>query len=80
MKRKLLFMLFGMLAVLILCTPSTAANLAKAWSITPYAGGYAFDDDENLDPAVVYGVRVGYNITQEWSIEAAIDYAEADGD
>jgi len=80
MKRKLLFMLFGMLAVLILCTPSTAANLAKAWSITPYAGGYAFDDDENLDPALVYGVRIGYNITQEWSIEAAIDYAEADGD
>ena len=64
MKKKLLFCLCGMLAVAILSTPSLAANLAKAWSITPYAGGYAFDDDENLDPAPVYGLRIGYNITK----------------
>ncbi|NLN60514.1 MAG: outer membrane beta-barrel domain-containing protein, partial [Deltaproteobacteria bacterium] len=80
MKKKLLFCLCGMLAVAILSTPSMAANLAKAWSITPYAGGYAFDDDENLDPAPVYGLRIGYNITKEWSIEAAVDYSTADGD
>ncbi len=80
MRKKLFFVLCAMLAALILCVPSMAANLPKAWSITPFAGGYSFDDDENLDTSWLYGLRFGYNVTKEWSLEGVVTYSEADGD
>ena len=80
MRRKLGFILCALMAALILCTPSMAANLAKAWSITPVIGGYSFDDDENLDSSLLYGLRIGYNLTKEWTIEGVVTYTEADGD
>jgi len=80
MRKKWLFVLFVMLIALTLCTPAMAANLPKAWSITPFAGGYSFDDDENLDTSLLYGLRIGYNLTKEWSLEGVVTYSDADGD
>ena len=79
--RKPLFMILGIGALLLtLAAPSIAANLAKAWSVTPVIGGYSFDDDENLDTSLLYGLRVGYNLTKEWSLEGVVTFVDADGD
>ena len=80
MRRKLFFVLCAMMTTFFLCTPSMAANLAKAWSITPVIGGYVFEDDENLDASLLYGLRFGYNLTKEWTLEGVVTYTEADGD
>jgi OOP family OmpA-OmpF porin len=57
-----------------------AANRAQAWSITPVIGGYSFDDDEDLDTSMLYGIRAGYNLTKEWTLEGVFTYTDADAD
>ncbi|MBN1545342.1 MAG: outer membrane beta-barrel domain-containing protein [Syntrophaceae bacterium] len=79
-RKSLFIFLCTAMMVLTFSMPSMAANLAKAWSITPVIGGYSFGDDENLDTSVLYGLRVGYNLTKEWTLEGVFTYADADGD
>ena len=80
MKRKLLFLLFAVMALFMLCAPATAGNRAGAWSVTPFIGGYNFDSEEDLDTAFLYGFRMGYNFTQNWTLEGVLTYADANGD
>jgi OOP family OmpA-OmpF porin len=80
MKRKLLFLLVALLASFMLCSPATAENRAGAGSVTPFIGGYNFDSDEDLDKSILYGFRVGYNFTKNWTLEGVLTYADANGD
>jgi len=75
MKRKIVFLLFAVMLSLVLCIPSMAANRAGAWSVTPFIGGYNFDSDEDLDDTLLYGLRVGYNFTKNWTVEAVGTFA-----
>lgn len=80
MKRKMVFLLFAVMLSLILCAPSMAANRAGAWSVTPFIGGYNFDSDEDIDDAVLYGMRMGYNFTKNWALEGVLTYADSERD
>jgi len=84
MRRKFSLTVLALFAAVLLSTPAAAQNLAGAWSITPFAGGYTYDshynDDTNLSTSLLYGLRIGYNLTKRWSIEAVGTYANSFGD
>jgi OOP family OmpA-OmpF porin len=84
MRRKFSLIVLALFAAVLLYTPVAAKNLPGEWSITPFAGGYTYDtrydQDTNLDTSLLYGLRVGYNMTKRWSLEAVGTYANAFGD
>jgi len=80
MKKKWLILVFSVVIAFMLCLPAMAANRAGAGSITPFIGGYNFDSEEDLDNALLYGLRMGYNFTKNWTLEGVLTFAEPDGD
>jgi len=80
MKKKWLILVFSIVTAFMLCLPAMAANRAGAGSITPFIGGYNFDSEEDLDNALLYGLRMGYNFTKNWTLEGVLTFAEPDGD
>ena len=81
MRRKLFLTVLALCATVLLCAPARAENLPKEWSITPFIGGYTYsthyNEDVNLTTSLLYGLRIGYNITKRWSLEAVGTYAHA---
>jgi OOP family OmpA-OmpF porin len=73
--KKLLFpLLFALLASLAASPPLFAGERAGAFSVSPYIGGYTFDGAQHLDTAPVYGLRVGYDITNNIGVEGVFNY------
>ena len=66
----------GLIAVLLLTTAGTAIaeQRAGAFTVSPFVGGYTFDGVEHLETRPVYGLRLGYDITKNFGIEATGDY------
>jgi OOP family OmpA-OmpF porin len=66
----------SIIAICIIITASAvfAANKAEQFSISPVIGGYTFDGNQHLDTNLVYGVRAGYNVSDNFGIEALFDY------
>ena len=66
----------GLVAVLLLTTAgaATAEQRAGAFTVSPFVGGYTFDGVEHLETRPVYGLRLGYDITKNFGIEATGDY------
>jgi OOP family OmpA-OmpF porin len=60
--------------IIITATAAFGANRAGQFSISPVIGGYTFDDKQHLDTNLVYGLRAGYNVTDNFGIEALADY------
>ncbi|RII27932.1 MAG: hypothetical protein CXR31_06840 [Geobacter sp.] len=50
-------------------------NLPYSLSITPFAGGYVFEGNQQLKNSEVYGLAVGYNVTQNWALELTGTYS-----
>jgi OOP family OmpA-OmpF porin len=52
--------------------PETArsANVPFSLSITPFAGGYLFEGNQNIRNKPVYGLAIGYSLNPNWDIEA----------
>ncbi len=67
----------GLVALLLLSTAGTAlaGQRAGAFSLSPFVGGYTFDGVERLETRPVYGLRLGYDITKNFGVEATFDYA-----
>jgi OOP family OmpA-OmpF porin len=76
MKRKVGVLFLVLAASLMFCSASMAENRAKAWSVTPFIGGQHFNSDTPLDKALIYGVRVGYNLTKAWSLEGMASFGQ----
>ncbi len=70
-------------AVVALMLPVMAAAEIRAGSfeVGPYAGFHVFDqDNENnvgFNRRIVTGIRLGYNLTERWGVEAAFDHIES---
>ena len=66
----------GLVAVLLLSTAGAAIaeQRAGAFTLSPFVGGYTFDGRENLQTRPVYGLRLGYDITKNFGIEATGNY------
>uniref|UniRef100_C6E2V6 OmpA/MotB domain protein n=1 Tax=Geobacter sp. (strain M21) TaxID=443144 RepID=C6E2V6_GEOSM len=66
-------------AVLAMATSAVAGEREGAFSISPFLGGYTFDGDQHLKTAPVYGLRLGYDLTKNWGVEAVADYLATEG-
>src|SRR6266567_4818534 len=66
--------MMGVAAVLFLgCFPAGTAradNIPYSLSVTPLAGGYVFEGNQHTTDRAVYGVSIGYNVTENWALEA----------
>ena len=47
-------------------------------SISPQIGGYVFDDDRHIKSDPVYGLGLGYNITDRIGVEGVINYVDGE--
>jgi len=67
------------LAVLGWSSLAQAGERGGAVSISPFIGGYQFDEDQPLRRnRLVYGVRLGYDLTDSWETELVGDYLRAE--
>lgn len=71
---------FPGLLLLAISAPGFAANVAEGYTLTPFVGGYSFDDDQNLETSPVFGLRGGYNFTERWTAELAASYVLAESE
>lgn len=75
-------MTVGLLGASLLGLVSSAAaqNRAEAWTLTPYVGGYLFDSKQDLESAPLFGMRAGYNFTENWGAELFGSYTLTESD
>jgi len=68
------------LPALIICvfltTHARAENRSGALTLSPSAGGYLFEGDQDFErrSRPTYGLGIGYNITERWGIEALFNF------
>ena len=69
-------MIVALLVTLLMSLSSIACAGERqgAISISPYIGGYTFDGVQQLETAPEFGLRLGYDLTKNWGIEAAGAY------
>lgn len=69
------------MSMLALAAPGFAENRAGTFNLSPYVGGYTFDHDQryqNLENSPIFGIRAGYNFTENWGAEARFGYVLAE--
>jgi len=76
MKKTLALVAAGLITTL--ATVAWAGNREGAFSVSPVIGGYTYDGVQHLDTNPVYGLRLGYNFTKAFGVEALFDYAHTE--
>ena len=63
------------LVAMLCAVPAWAGGGPKAgeFSVSPYLGGYVFNGNQDYDNALVYGLRLGYALTDAWTIEGVAE-------
>jgi len=74
MRKILVPLLFALLATLTSSPPLQAGERAGAFSVSPYIGGYTFDGTQHFETKPVYGLRLGYDITDNIGVEGVFNY------
>jgi OOP family OmpA-OmpF porin len=69
----------AVIGTLFAAGPARSANL-PGFTVSILGGGYAFDRDQDIDPGVVGGAALGYNLTDRLGIEGMIDYGRFEHD
>ncbi|MBS1112070.1 MAG: peptidoglycan-binding outer membrane protein, partial [Nitrospirae bacterium] len=49
-----------------------------SYTLTPYLGGYSFDDGEGLENGTAVGLGFGYNYTERLGVEAVFNYVDSE--
>lgn len=57
-----------------------AQEPALSYFITPYVGYTWYDNDQNVENNPAYGLRLGYNFTKYFGLEASAEYTDTDYD
>ena len=74
MKKILNKILPGILLV-TLATPGFAENRQGAATVSPFVGGYVLDKDQREESRPEFGLRAGYNFTENFGAEAMFGYS-----
>src|SRR5690349_7649511 len=74
MMKKLAALMLGVAVACVMAAPAVAGERAGAFSLSPFVGGYTFDGVQHLETAPVFGLRLGYDLTRNWGVEAVGDY------
>ncbi|GFE58881.1 OmpA family protein [Geobacter sp. AOG1] len=77
MRRKLLTLLSGLL-LLGATTVAHAEVKAGSFGLTPFVGGFLFDGVQHLEMEPMYGIRAGYNFTENFGIEGVFNYVHTE--
>jgi len=64
----------SLIVLLAMTATAYAQNEQGIISINPHIGGYIFDSDQDINSDPVYGIDIGYNITDRWGVEGSFDY------
>jgi OOP family OmpA-OmpF porin len=62
--------------ILFAAVSGFAEMRAGAYSISPYIGMYKFEGNLDLDSGPTYGVRLGYDFTKHFGLEADLGYVD----
>ncbi|BCR05388.1 membrane protein [Desulfuromonas versatilis] len=77
MQRRCFSLLLGLVAALVLAAaPVLAANPSGAFTLTPLAGSYVFEGNQNIDDDAVFGLALGVNIDEHIAVEGLLRYLE----
>jgi OOP family OmpA-OmpF porin len=74
MKKLLKGTLTGLLLV-TLATPGFAENRKGSINLSPFVGGYVLDKDQREESRPEFGLRAGYNVTENLGLEAMFGYS-----
>jgi len=74
--KRLILIVFTIIVSGMLALPSFAAITPGKWSVSPFVGWYSFDHSMDLTDKPVYGLRLGYDLTERWGLEGALDYVK----
>ena len=72
MKKFFVFTVF--LVVMSAVTAVQAEVRAGSFSVTPFAGGYFFEGNQNIKDSYTIGLRAGYNLTENLGVEGFFSY------
>ncbi|MEI6306226.1 MAG: outer membrane beta-barrel domain-containing protein, partial [Deltaproteobacteria bacterium] len=76
MKNKFIFIIAA--GLIVLAANAFAAVKEGEISLSPLIGGYTFDSKQHLKTNMIYGGRVGYNITNNFGVEGLLDYVKTE--
>jgi OOP family OmpA-OmpF porin len=63
------------LVLITLATPGFAENRQGAVTVSPYVGGYLLDEEQHEVNRPMFGLRTGYNFTENFGAEAMFGYS-----
>lgn len=66
------------IAIMTISTSGFAGERPQAFSVSPFIGGYTFDGTQHLKTGPVFGLRLGYNITENWAAEGVFDFVPSE--
>ena len=72
--KKLLKGTLTSLLLVSLATPGFAENRQGAFTVSPYVGGYVLDNEQHEENRPTFGLRTGYNFTENFGAEVMFDY------
>jgi outer membrane protein OmpA-like peptidoglycan-associated protein len=75
MRTRLLMLLSCVVALLCATSPLMADERAGALPVSPYFGGYTFDDEHQLNTRPLYGLRLGCDVNDDIGVEGVFNYA-----
>ena len=79
MKKQLAVVVLSFMFVLAAAVGmADAENRKGAVSFSPHLGGYVFEGNQNINSDPVYGVGLGYNITERFGLEGVFDWVDTD--
>jgi len=73
---KKIFCSLVVVGILLGAVSGFAEMRAGAYSISPYIGMYKFEGNLDLDSGPTYGVRLGYDFTKHFGLEADLGYVD----
>lgn len=66
------------LVTLLFTGTSFSGERAGSVNVSPMAGGYMFDNSQDIEKNVTGGVGLGYNFNKNWSSEVTVHYGQFD--
>jgi len=75
---KRVIMGYVLILMLVIATAGQAEVKTGAVSVTPFIGGYLFQDEENLKNPLIYGLRFGSDFARHWGFEGAFYYGASE--
>src|SRR5690606_2186520 len=64
----------------VAASPVQAQRDEGQFEFSPFVGEHKFESKQNLEDAFTYGLRLGYTITPNWSVEGAVSFVETNVD